>query len=162
MSLYFVTEAFAMAPPQGAAGASPSGTEMLMQFFPLILMFVIFWFLLIRPQQKRAKQHKQMLSELKKGDYVITGAGLLGRIIALDEETVTIECGDAQLRMTRASIGNKVNKDGTAVAPAPAPKKTRAKAKAEPKAEPKPEPKPEPKAEPEEKAEAEPVSEEKK
>ena len=137
-----------MAPPQGAAGAAPSGSEMLMQFFPLILMFVIFWFLLIRPQQKRAKMHKQMLSELKKGDYVITAAGLLGRIIEIDEETVTIECGNAQLRMTRASIGNKVNKDGSTIEPVAKPKAKKAKA----------EPKPEPKAEPE----AEPAAEEKK
>ncbi|MBQ2477139.1 MAG: preprotein translocase subunit YajC, partial [Desulfovibrio sp.] len=53
--------------PQGAAAGQPAGSDMLLQFLPLILMFVIFWFLLIRPQQKRQKAHKQMLSELKKG-----------------------------------------------------------------------------------------------
>ena len=68
---------------------------MLMQFFPLILMFVIFWFLLIRPQQKRAKAHKAMLAALKKGDYVISSAGLLGRIVEIDEETVLLECGES-------------------------------------------------------------------
>ena len=56
-----------MGTPQ-AGGAAPSGGDMLMQFVPLILMFAIFWFLLIRPQQKRAKAHKQMLAELKRGD----------------------------------------------------------------------------------------------
>ena len=80
-----------MAGPQGAAGATPSGTDMLLQFLPLILMFVIFWFLLIRPQQKRAKLHKQMLAELKKGDYVMTSAGFLGRIIEITDETVLLE-----------------------------------------------------------------------
>lgn len=89
------------------------------QFFPLILMFVIFWFLLIRPQQKRAKQHKAMLSELKKGDYIISSAGLLGRILEIDEETVLIECGEAKLRMSRGAIGSVVNKDGTAITPEP-------------------------------------------
>ena len=117
----FITEAFAMAGPQGAAGAAgatPSGTEMLMQFLPLILMFVIFYFLLIRPQQKRAKAHKAMLSALKKGDYIMTSAGFLGRILEIDEETVLMECGEAKLRLSRAAIGGVVDKDGKAVEPA--------------------------------------------
>ncbi len=114
----FITEAFAMAGPQGAAGApAPSGTEMLMQFLPLILMFIIFYFLLIRPQQKRAKAHKAMLSALKKGDYVMTSAGLLGRILELDDEKVTLECGEAKLLLSRAAIGGVVDKDGKAVEP---------------------------------------------
>lgn len=107
-----------MAAPQGAAGATPSGADMLMQFLPLILMFVIFYFLLIRPQQKRAKAHKAMLAELKKGDYIITSAGFLGRILELDDETVLMECGEAKLRLSRAAIGNVVDKDGKAVEPA--------------------------------------------
>ncbi|MDO5537783.1 MAG: preprotein translocase subunit YajC [Desulfovibrionaceae bacterium] len=106
-----------MAAPQGAAGAAPSGTDMLMQFLPLILMFVIFYFLLIRPQQKRAKAHKAMLAALKKGDYIITSAGFLGRILELDEETVLIECGEAKLRMSRGAIGNVVDKDGKNIEP---------------------------------------------
>ena len=108
-----------MAGPQGAAGATPSGTDMLLQFLPLILMFVIFWFLLIRPQQKRAKLHKQMLAELKKGDYVMTSAGFLGRIIEITDETVLLECGTAQLRMSRAAIGSVTDKDGKALQAAP-------------------------------------------
>lgn len=115
----FISEAFAMAPPQGAAGATPSGTDMLMQFFPLILMFVIFWFLLIRPQQKRAKAHKAMLAALKKGDYVVTSAGFIGRIVEIDDETVLLECGDAKLRLSRGAVGSVVDKDGKAVEPEP-------------------------------------------
>ncbi len=113
-----------MAPPQGAAGAAaPSGTDMLMQFFPLILMFVIFWFLLIRPQQKRAKAHKAMLAALKKGDYVMTSAGFVGRILEIDDEYVLIECGEAKLRMSRAAVGSLIDKDGKAIEPEPAKKK---------------------------------------
>ncbi|WP_366938387.1 preprotein translocase subunit YajC [uncultured Desulfovibrio sp.] len=78
---------------------------MLMQFMPLILMFLIFWFLLIRPQQKRAKAHKQMLAELKRGDHVITGSGLIGRILEIDDEQVLLECGEAKLRVSRGAIG---------------------------------------------------------
>ena len=114
----FVSEAFAMAAPQGAAGAAPSGTEMLMQFAPLILMFLIFWFLLIRPQQKRAKQHKQMLSELKKGDYVVTSSGFIGRIVEIDDEKVLMECGESKLLLSRAAIVGVVDKDGKPIQPA--------------------------------------------
>ena len=93
-----------MGTPQ-AGGATPEGTDMLMQFLPLILMFVIFWFLLIRPQQKRAKAHKQMLSELKRGDHVVTSSGIIGRILEIDDEQVLLESGDSKLRISRAAVG---------------------------------------------------------
>ncbi|MBD5553049.1 MAG: preprotein translocase subunit YajC [Desulfovibrio sp.] len=102
----FESLAFAMAPAAGAEAAS--GTDMLMQFLPLILMFVIFWFLLIRPQQKRAKAHKQMLSELKRGDNVITSSGIIGRILEIDDEQVLLESGDSKLRVSRGAIGGLV------------------------------------------------------
>ena len=107
--MLFESVAFAMGSPQ-AGGAAPSGGDMLMQFVPLILMFAIFWFLLIRPQQKRAKAHKQMLAELKRGDHVMTSSGLIGRIMEISEEEVVIECGDAKLRMSRGAIGGPIGK----------------------------------------------------
>ena len=109
----FHSIAYAMGTPQ--AGAPASGTDMLMQFLPLILMFAIFWFLLIRPQQKRAKAHKQMLAELKRGDHVITSAGLMGRILEIDDEQVLLECGEAKLRLNRAAISAVTSKDGKTV-----------------------------------------------
>jgi preprotein translocase subunit YajC len=93
-----------MGPVPQNGGAAPGGTDMLMQFLPLILMFVIFWFLLIRPQQKRTKAHKQMLAELKPGDRVQTGSGFVGRIVEIDDEQVLLECGDSKLRMVRGAI----------------------------------------------------------
>jgi len=107
----FESVAFAMGTPQ--AGAAPaSGQEMLMQFLPLIVMFVIFWFLLIRPQQKRAKAHKQMLAELKRGDHIMTSSGLLGRILEIDDEQVLLECGEAKLRVSRSAVGGVVPAKG--------------------------------------------------
>ena len=99
--------AFAMGAP-AAGGEEASGTQMLMQFLPLILMFAIFWFLLIRPQQKRAKAHKQMLSELKRGDYVVTASGIIGRILEIDDEQILLESGDSKFRITRGAIGDLV------------------------------------------------------
>jgi len=100
----FHSVAFAMGTPQGAA-APASPMDMMMQFLPLILMFVIFWFLLIRPQQKRAKAHREMLAALKRGDRVVSSSGLIGRILEIDDEQVLLECGEAKLRMSRAAIG---------------------------------------------------------
>lgn len=94
--------------PGGAGGESAEGSNMLMQFLPLILMFVIFWFLLIRPQQKRAKAHKQMLAELKRGDNVVTSSGIIGTILEIDDEQVLLESADSKLRVSRAAIGGIV------------------------------------------------------
>lgn len=98
-------ESLAFAMGQAPGGEAPGGTDMLMQFLPLILMFVIFWFLLIRPQQKRAKAHKQMLAELKRGDRVVTSSGIIGRILEIDDEQVLLESGDSKLRVSRGAIG---------------------------------------------------------
>jgi preprotein translocase subunit YajC len=72
---------------------------------PLILMFVLFYFLLIRPQQKRQKSVQNMQSELKKGDRVVTIGGLHGFVDAIDESTVVIKCGDgSRLTYDRSAI----------------------------------------------------------
>jgi preprotein translocase subunit YajC len=72
---------------------------------PLILMFVLFYFLLIRPQQKRQKAVQQMQSDLKKGDRVVTIGGLHGFVDSLDEDKVVILCGDgSRLTYDRAAI----------------------------------------------------------
>jgi len=70
----------------------------------LLLMFVIFYFLLIRPQQKRQKQVRQMQSEMKKGDAVTTIGGLHGEVHAIDEATVVISTGTAKLTFDRNAI----------------------------------------------------------
>lgn len=103
----FASIAYAMGTPQ--AGAQPAdGMGMLASFMPFILMFVIFWFLLIRPQQKRAKAHREMLDALKEGDKVVTSSGLLGKIVEISKEELVLECGDSKLRMSRAAIGGVI------------------------------------------------------
>jgi preprotein translocase subunit YajC len=72
---------------------------------PLLLMFAIFYFLLIRPQQKKAKAHREMINNLKKGDRVITSGGIHGRITSLDESTVTLEIADkVKVKILRGNI----------------------------------------------------------
>ncbi|MGG0716348.1 preprotein translocase subunit YajC [Robertmurraya massiliosenegalensis] len=79
--------------------------EMLGTIAPLILMFAIFYFLLIRPQQKRQKAVTQMQNELKKGDKVVTIGGLHGIVDAIDEGKIVIKCGDgSRLTYDRAAV----------------------------------------------------------
>ena len=77
-----------------AAGAAPAAPNQLMSFLPLILIFVVFYFLLIRPQQKKAKEHQDFLSNMKKGDAVVSSGGLIGTITGLTDTVVTLEVAD--------------------------------------------------------------------
>ncbi|MDD2407689.1 MAG: preprotein translocase subunit YajC [Tepidiphilus sp.] len=81
----FISNAFA----QGAPAADPTGG--LMQLLPIILMFVVLWFLMVRPQMKRAKEHKAMIQSLSKGDEVVTQGGIAGRITEIDNDFVRVE-----------------------------------------------------------------------
>ena len=94
-----------VAHPMGKAGASQAGgADALMQFVPLIAMLAIFYFLLIRPQQKRAKQHKAMLEALKKGDQVLTTGGLVGRVVDIDGDILSIDLGSTTVSLGRAYV----------------------------------------------------------
>lgn len=79
-----------LAHAQAAAPAAPGFT----QFLPLIIIFILFWFMLIRPQMKRAKEQKKMLSELAKGDEIITASGQVGKIAKIGEQFVSLEIAD--------------------------------------------------------------------
>jgi preprotein translocase subunit YajC len=83
----------------------------LQQFGPLILIFAIFYFLIIRPQQKREKERKNMLAGLKEGDDIITIGGIYGRILNIKEDVITLEVGDKlKIKVTRSAIGNVLKK----------------------------------------------------
>ncbi len=101
-----------------AMGAAPSGGEAgnpLVGLMPLILMFVIFYFLLIRPQQKKAKQHKEMLSGIKKGDKVLTAGGIYGRVMEVDGDVLTVDIGhEVKIEVNRnfvSSLADRAPKD---------------------------------------------------
>jgi len=105
MSFNLISEAFAMAPPQSADGSSGGIQGMLMTFAPLIIIFAIFYFLLIRPQQKKAKEQKAMLDAVKKGDKVVTAGGIYGVIESTDETTVMVKIADSvKIKVSRNAI----------------------------------------------------------
>ncbi len=92
-----------------AQDASPKGG--LMSFLPLILIFAVFYFMLIRPQMKRAKEHKKLVSELSKGDEVVTNGGLLGRITDVSDSFVTLELADnIKIKLQRHAVTNVMPK----------------------------------------------------
>ena len=94
-----ISPAFAQAAPGGADGGG------LMTFLPIILMFVILYFLMIRPQMKRAKEQKAMVEALQKGDEVITAGGVVGRITKLNEQYVTLEVAqNTEIVLQRSAV----------------------------------------------------------
>lgn len=98
--------AFAMgSAPGGAAGGAGGGMAAFQQIIPLVFMFAIFYFLLIRPQQKKAKEHKALLESMKKGDNVITAGGVHGKITSVDNEIVTLEvANNVNIKITKSYI----------------------------------------------------------
>ncbi|MBF0378892.1 MAG: preprotein translocase subunit YajC [Desulfamplus sp.] len=98
-----ISTAYAMG-QAGASGAAPAGGGFT-AFVPLILMFVIFYFLLIRPQQKKAKEHQNMINNLKKGDRIITSGGIHGTIVSLGDTTVSLEIAEnVKIKISRGNV----------------------------------------------------------
>ena len=99
----FTSIAYAAGNAGGAAAQSgPMGA--FASLVPLLLMFAVFYFLLIRPQQKRNKEHRAMIESLGKGSYVITSGGLLGRIVDLEGDILVIDLGETKVRMPRGFV----------------------------------------------------------
>jgi preprotein translocase subunit YajC len=89
----------------GQQGNADGGAAMFSSFIPLILIFLIFYFLLIRPQSKKAKEHRKMLENLKKGDKIITSGGIYGVIEAIDNDTLTIKIAEnVRIKVSRTAI----------------------------------------------------------
>lgn len=86
----FISPAFA----QTATGAAGGGASAFMQLLPLIAIFVIFYFFLIRPQQKRMKAHREMVAAVKRGDKVVTAGGLVGKVTRVDDQEVQVEIAE--------------------------------------------------------------------
>ena len=101
----FATPAFAQAADGGAAGAFTS-------FVPLILIFAIMYFLLIRPQQKKMKEHKAMVEALRRGDQVVTQGGVIGKVSKVkDDDEVEVEIAEGvKVRVMRATIAQVLSK----------------------------------------------------
>ncbi|MCG8567746.1 MAG: preprotein translocase subunit YajC [Desulfobacterales bacterium] len=100
-----ISTAFAMGP--GAQGGAQGG---LAGFLPIIILFAIFYFLLIRPQQKKAKEHREMINNLKKGNRIITSGGIYGVIASIDETTIGLEVAkDVKIKIGRGNVAGLIS-----------------------------------------------------
>ncbi|GMT42112.1 MAG: preprotein translocase subunit YajC [bacterium] len=96
--------AFAMGPPPGA---DPSGFDIFMSFAPLIGLFAIFYFLLIRPQQKKRNETESMIQSLKEGDNILTGGGIYGTIVKVKDDVLTLQIADnVKIKMNRNYVSS--------------------------------------------------------
>ena len=99
---------FNFAIAQSATSQQPS---LIASFMPLILIFIIFYFLLIRPQQKRAKEHKALLEAIKRGDQILTGGGTIAKVIKADEKELTVEVADkVNIKILRSTVADVLRK----------------------------------------------------
>jgi len=95
----------ALTTPAFAEGSSPANS--FTQLIPLILIMLIFWFLLIRPQQKRAKEHRSMVESLKKGDKVMTNGGIFGTVTDVKEDYLKVEIADGvRIKIQRDAVAS--------------------------------------------------------
>ena len=100
---FLVSDAWAQSGFGGSGG--------LVSLLPMVLIFVVFYFLLIRPQQKRAKQHKSMVAELSKGDEIVTNGGILGKITDTDDNFVTVEVAEGiRVKVQRMAVSQMMPK----------------------------------------------------
>jgi len=91
----------------GAPGGGAQGGSQILSFLPIILIFIVFYFLLIRPQQKRAKEHRILLENLKEGDYVQTSGGIYGKITGIRDNKITLEISDkVRVKVNRGHIAS--------------------------------------------------------
>jgi preprotein translocase subunit YajC len=99
--------AYAMGTQPGGGGGSQ-----FLSFLPIIFIFVIFYFLLIRPQQKRSKEHRALLEALKTGEYVLTSGGIYGRVTGIKDNVITVEISDkVRVKVNRGNIAGVVKQD---------------------------------------------------
>lgn len=103
--LNLISDAYAMGPaPQGGAQGDPI-MSLIASILPLVLIIVVFYFLLIRPQQKRAKEHRQMLENLKRGDKVITVGGIYGVVESVNPNTVVLKIAEnVKVKFSKQSV----------------------------------------------------------
>ena len=99
----FISSAFAQTAPAAAAGGDMQSS--LMSMLPLVLMFVVLYFVMIRPQMKKQKEHRAMIEALAKGDEVVTGGGLLGKVSKLGDNYLTIEVANGvEMQVQRSAV----------------------------------------------------------
>ncbi len=106
-----ISTAYAM----GATGGQAGQAGGIAGFLPIIILFAIFYFLLIRPQQKKAKEHKGMISNLKKGARIVTSGGIYGTIVSIDDTTIGLEIAEkVKIKISRGNVAAQITDNDSA------------------------------------------------
>lgn len=94
-----------------AAGAPAAQTDGTFSLIMIVAIFVLFYFMLIRPQNKRAKEHKELINQLKKGDEIITNAGILGKVVSIDDQYIKVSLAEGvEISMQRGAVSTVLPK----------------------------------------------------
>ena len=100
-----ISTAYAM----GATGGQAGQAGGIAGFLPIIILFAIFYFLLIRPQQKKAKEHREMIANLKKGTRIVTSGGIYGTIVSIDDTTIGLEIAEkVKIKISRGNVAAQI------------------------------------------------------
>lgn len=106
-----ISTAYAMGATGGGAGQAGG----IAGFLPIIILFAIFYFLLIRPQQKKAKEHKAMISNLNKGTRIVTSGGIYGTIVSIDDTTIGLEIAEkVKIKISRGNVAASISDNDSA------------------------------------------------
>lgn len=98
---------------QTSGAAAPGGASFIVQLLPLVLIFAVFYFLLIRPQQKKMKEHRALIEAVKKGDQVITAGGLVGKVVRVDETYVDVEIAQGvKVKVVKSTLSDVLQPGG--------------------------------------------------
>ena len=96
---------------QEAGGAGAGGGDLFVSLMPLALIFAVFYFLMIRPQQKKMKAHKEMLGSVKRGDRIVTGGGIIGRVARAEDDELVVEIAtDVKVRLKRGHVSELISR----------------------------------------------------
>ena len=107
----FISSAFAQTAPAATAAAGGSFQDSLMSMLPLVLMFGVLYFVMIRPQMKKAKEHKTMVDALAKGDEVLTAGGMLGKVAKLGDSNLSLEVAEGvEIQIQRTAVAQVLPK----------------------------------------------------
>jgi preprotein translocase subunit YajC len=114
MTLLALSSFLAAASPNGASGQAPPPW---VNIVPLVLIMVVFYFILIRPQQKKAREHTDLLKTLKPGDKVVTSGGVLGVIVSVKEKSVSLRSADTKLEVLKSAVSEITERSSAASQP---------------------------------------------
>lgn len=105
-------------PAHAQTAGAPGGGDLISLFLPMLLILGVFWFFIIRPQQKKIKEHQEMLKNIRRGDTIVTSGGLIGKVVKVNGDDLTVELADGVRVKVRRSYVAEVMVKGQPVAAA--------------------------------------------